>query len=456
MKRVGPALVFVLATAGCGGSGSEPTGPGEGSLVVAASTTGADPDPDGYTLALDGGAPLALADNGTDTLPASAGAHTATLAGIAANCALSGANPRAIDLAGAGTTSVQFDVVCAASPGSIRVSIATSGEDLDADGYVVEIDGSSTDTVPIQDTRQFDAPPGNHQVDLENVAPNCTVGPDTARVVVHDAETAEADFTVACQATPAPGRDMAIVWDRDIYLLSADGTKFINLTSHPVSTQAAWSPDGRKIAFWSSRSGIGHIYVMNPDGSGVTQLTGGDFEDGPSWSPDGAKIAYSNGQHVYVMNADGSQPTQLTHGSFEVAPKWSPRGTKIAFTGGLTDLDVFVMNPDGSGITQLTTTVGEDDALGWTPDGSKILFVGDHAGIVGVYTMSPGGTGVTQVDLGNGELDVFPVWSPDASRIAFISQRSGTPQLYLINPDGSGQVQLTVGSGGAESVAWRP
>ena len=48
----------------------------------------------------------------------------------------------------------------------------------------------------------------------------------------------------------------------------------------------AWSPDGKRIAFYSERDGNADIYVMNADGSGVTQLTRSTAQDGiPAWSP---------------------------------------------------------------------------------------------------------------------------------------------------------------------------
>jgi hypothetical protein len=61
--------VLVLALFGCGGgSGGGPTGLTEGTLEVIAFTTGSSPDPDGYTLTVDNGAPQPLPSNGADTV----------------------------------------------------------------------------------------------------------------------------------------------------------------------------------------------------------------------------------------------------------------------------------------------------------------------------------------------------------------------------------------------------
>ena len=57
----------------------------------------------------------------------------------------------------------------------------------------------------------------------------------------------------------------------------------------------AWSPDGKRIAFYSERDGNAEIYVMNADGTGVTRLT--RHERGrrlPAWSPDGRTISFDS------------------------------------------------------------------------------------------------------------------------------------------------------------------
>jgi Tol biopolymer transport system component len=147
----------------------------------------------------------------------------------------------------------------------------------------------------------------------------------------------------------------------DVFVVDSDGSGTpIRLTnSAAFDGFQAYSPDGKKIAFISGRTGINQVWVMNADGTAPVQLTFDPAakDQAPDWSPDGRKIAYQstatgNGD-VYVMNADGSDQTRLTSDpAIELTGAWSPTGRQIAFVRyrgpTLPERDIFVMNTDGS------------------------------------------------------------------------------------------------------------
>ena len=141
------------------------------------------------------------------------------------------------------------------------------------------------------------------------------------------------------------GRDVADGWQWELYVINADGTQLQRLTKHPAHDRApAWSPDGRKLAFFSGRNArrngkiAGGIYLMDADGTNLKELTNGG-EEFPSWSPDGRKLACSTfvGDTVRmgVMNADGSRLKFLAQGH---RPAWQPSGLTVTPNGKLSTI----------------------------------------------------------------------------------------------------------------------
>lgn len=235
-------------------------------------------------------------------------------------------------------------------------------------------------------------------------------------------------------------------------------------TAPPLVTRdgaPAWSPDSRRIAFYSEVGGKpADLFVIDADGGNVRQLTKTPEAEGyPAWSPNGQQIAFeshtANGNFdIYVMNADGSNVRRLTlDPKRDVGPAWSPTGLKIAFMSDRagTEFNLYWMNADGSGVEQLTS--GETDWFPqFSPDGRRIAFHRWND----VHVMDLEGRRPTRltVDPDNG---MYPTWSPDGSRIAFMSWRGGPTAIYTMNADGTNQqalVRMTTGS--AIDPRWSP
>jgi Tol biopolymer transport system component len=252
----------------------------------------------------------------------------------------------------------------------------------------------------------------------------------------------------------------------DLYVVNADGTNKLRLTRTPLWNELnlSWSPDGTRMAFDVASS---EIWVMNADGTDLTHLDPScDFCWGPAWSSDGSHLVFASNDFpstdadIWVMEDDGSKPARLTTTTTreETRPAWSPDGSKIAFIGQSDSFpypsDIYVMDANGSNSVNLTNDGAAYGGLEWSPNGTRIAFsMTNDKGNGDVYKMASNGTNRVRLTT-NSASDGSPSWSPDGSKIAFTSGRTN-PGLYLMNPDGSNQTAIpNAGSGNGSD--WQP
>jgi Tol biopolymer transport system component len=239
----------------------------------------------------------------------------------------------------------------------------------------------------------------------------------------------------------------------------------------------AWSPDGKQVAFVSSRDGDADIYLMNADGSSVQPLTLNDANDRtPAWSSDGSRIAFATDRdgdwEVYVMNINGSDQRNASNQSDadDKDPAWSPLdgSEKIAFASDRDgDWDIWRMESNGGNIFNLTNNFPEEDSFpAWSPDGAWVAFqsnqgevldtavdpledigiesdLGQSSSLSAVCTASNWNIFAVDADNGaNGGLvpiaqnslfnEQYAAWSPDGVFLSYISNQSGDADVYIV------------------------
>lgn len=194
--------VWALSACAPGAPSSPDTTAGSIRVEITTNGTGA---PEAYEVIVDGGQARPAAPDGSLTYQGiSPGTHSVELSAVPFNCVVDEANPRETIVAEGTTSEVSFAVSCEAVPrGNLAVTTTTSGEDLDPDGYEIEIDGAPRGAIGTDDTRVFsDLPTGDRLVELTALAGNCAVQGDNPRLrTIVDGQTTLTTFAVACAIT---------------------------------------------------------------------------------------------------------------------------------------------------------------------------------------------------------------------------------------------------------------
>ena len=276
------------------------------------------------------------------------------------------------------------------------------------------------------------------------------------------AGTAQATFRGTNGSLTASVRLAGGNWD--VFRVAPDGSS-VDLTpgtSGSQDDQAAWSPDAKKIAFSSNRSGSFAIYLMNSDGSNVTAVPDTTGGRQPSWSPDGKKLIFMARQagylQLFTVNVDGTGLKQLTNTPAPAEnfnPHFSPAGNRIVFSSDRTQnyscgggsaacISIYTMKADGSNVMKLTEDSLDAAWPDWSPSGNDIVFTNHwYDANSNIFVIHTDGTGLRQVTHTAGD-NAYGRWSPDGSKIVFTSFDTFPFELYTINSDGTGSpTQLT-------------
>ena len=256
------------------------------------------------------------------------------------------------------------------------------------------------------------APSINQSLEMVTVS-SPAISPDGARVVYQQTRT----------------NWDANVFENDLWMASTQNPRPHRLTApNKSATSPAWSPDGRWIAFLSTRPGVipkspadkPQIYVASAEGGEGVQLT--HFETGVNhfeWSPDSKSIAFTAAEpdsqarkdrkesfgdyqiihgdyakvHLWMLDLPEDagttlpSPVQLTEGPFSVDDfKISPDGKQIAFSAqrdpdliSASTADIYTVTIAGHTWKKIVDTAGPDQSPFWSPDGKRIVFLTSDA-----------------------------------------------------------------------------
>nr|MBI9046201.1 PD40 domain-containing protein [Anaerolineaceae bacterium] len=233
------------------------------------------------------------------------------------------------------------------------------------------------------------------------------------------------------QSDAEKGEDQTSLW---LYSLKTGNCR--KFTSGLKDHSPAWSPDGKEIAFISSRNGAPQIFLLPVDGGEAQSLT--DMKQGvasaPVWSPDGKWIAFNAGPSMEEP-PDPSKPYRLTRNVYRFdAVGYLEQGL----------INIYTIPSIGGEATQLTNDLRLNTAITWSPDSQKILYLS----MMGPEDFSINAI-IKTVDLEANQIEILPgswgeiasiQWSPDGNKILFAGTPAGKPigskiDLYILDMD---------------------
>ena len=260
-----------------------------------------------------------------------------------------------------------------------------------------------------------------------------------------------------------------------IFTVAVDNGTVRRVASH-TTLDAAWSPDGRKLAYFRSQNEEAdlELYVMDADGSNkrrLTQFSGGVGD--AAWRPDGKAIAFDRCTEescaIAVIAPDGSGLRRVGPRGREGEPVWSPDGRFIAFESAASGrLGIFILDVQSGRVRRLTSK--DDSDPRWSPDGAAVAFtrmtpLPHRDARMDIYVVRANGRGLRRLTKGPLKRALNPAWSPDGKLIAFdgrLERRSlchstsGASAIYVISPQGTTPQRLTRYRPMFDSPTWSP
>ncbi|MEM7030154.1 MAG: hypothetical protein AAF629_11355, partial [Chloroflexota bacterium] len=249
--------------------------------------------------------------------------------------------------------------------------------------------------------------------------------------------------------TPKPAEVVFVQTHNEIHQLGLVGSDGIELDVNlqQFAAAPAWSPDGRKLAFFGETgiSQLGGVYqegnglwVIDLDKSLVEQRIKTDHVKNLQWSPDGQKFAFevaapSLNPEVIVADAQTGQYLARFVGQ---QPAWAPDGQTLAVKTCSPDCGLWRLHFDGTSRRRITN-VGSDSFPVWSPDGQYLAFAShSRTGDWELFRLSLADNNIEQLTNQSGT-DITPYFSADSRELYYRTDAFGQWQIRAIAIDGS-------------------
>jgi tricorn protease len=222
----------------------------------------------------------------------------------------------------------------------------------------------------------------------------------------------------------ADGQLVAFASGGDIWEAPASGGVAHLIVTGPASEgRPLYSPDGKRLAFTSTRGGSANIFVLDLASGAVTRLTYGEAsEELDGWSADGRWIYFASAAtdvarlpDIFRVSADGGTPMTVSNERYLSEYQASP-------------------SPDGSSIAFMTRGISYQQ---WWRDGSS------HIDQSEMWVKPTAGDGGYQRVLSDPSRHAWPMWEPSGAAIWYMSDSGGTENLWRLPTAGGAPRRVT-------------
>jgi Tol biopolymer transport system component len=260
-------------------------------------------------------------------------------------------------------------------------------------------------------------------------------------------------------------------------------TKLIPTYKGEVNVQPRLSPDGKKLAYLTSRyqdsflylrgnvMGMLSLYVADADGRNPQMIpVGKGTVANYAWSPDGSKLLYTRvvgdaqGNpcwDLFTYDMKAKKVERLTTNENTNTMAWRPGTNQVLFVA-LKDGKATIKTVDVASKKTKVVLVAEGETQfiqpAWSPDGLRVAFASHQPGEAShLVTLEPDTGRLAQITPGAPrQSDKEPTWTPDGKHLVFTSDRTGMTNLYQVDLDGKGLRKLTNTYRGAEMASVSP
>ncbi len=261
------------------------------------------------------------------------------------------------------------------------------------------------------------------------------------------AQTPNSPAALPIFAEPAisPDRsEIAFASGGDLWTVPATGGEARLLVAHPANElRPLYSPDGRQLAFISTRTGNGDIYVLTLETGDLRRLTFDDSNDQlDGWSRDGKWIYFSSSSRdisgmndVFRVRVEGGTPMQVSAdrytNEFFSAP--SPDGRSLAFTARgiassqwwrkghshIDESEIWVLRDDATPAYERITEGGAKELWPmWSSDGNTLFYISDKSGAQNIWSRPLRGAAKPITKFRDGRV-LWPTLSYDGKTMVF-------------------------------------